>query len=242
MVDVDGNLVKSTADKTEITYEDGTKSSSSNVDLFWALRGGGGGTFGVVTDFVLKIHQPPSQVVKFSCTYANANKGTHVGRNLLNGFHNLIKNKPSEWGGFVLLMGNHIIEDLFGSILFILNHYGVMSDEAKAYLEPLYSTCDNVNFTTYDTFYEYQMSITAESLPWTYVFSTFMSVGDLNNDWIKFVAREMADAPTYGALFSCIESLIGGKSSILYVVYYIVCLGCTCVVLYALYFIILHRQ
>ncbi|KAL5009961.1 hypothetical protein ScPMuIL_012266 [Solemya velum] len=81
MVDVDGNLVKSTADGTDITYEGGTTISSSNADLFWALRGGGGGTFGVVTKFTFKLHHPPSQVVKFYCGYPLTMYGQVIGKN-----------------------------------------------------------------------------------------------------------------------------------------------------------------
>lgn len=33
--------------------------SAQNSDLFWALRGGGGGTFGVVTRVALRAHEPP---------------------------------------------------------------------------------------------------------------------------------------------------------------------------------------
>ncbi|GAQ12227.1 hypothetical protein ALT_9548 [Aspergillus lentulus] len=36
---------------------------AENEDLFWAVRGGGGGQFGVVTEFVLKTHPVPANVV-----------------------------------------------------------------------------------------------------------------------------------------------------------------------------------
>jgi FAD/FMN-containing dehydrogenase len=34
-----------------------TANSTSNQDLFWALRGGGGGTFGVVTSVTIKVYK-----------------------------------------------------------------------------------------------------------------------------------------------------------------------------------------
>lgn len=49
MVDASGRLVF--ADKT------------INPDLFWASRGGGGGSFGVATEFVLQVHPVPSVAV-----------------------------------------------------------------------------------------------------------------------------------------------------------------------------------
>merc|ERR1712137_892419 len=35
-------------------------SEKENADLFWALRGGGGGTFGIVTNITYKTHVAPS--------------------------------------------------------------------------------------------------------------------------------------------------------------------------------------
>lgn len=40
-----------------------TASETENQDLFWALRGGGGGTFGVVTSAVVKAYP------KLPCAY-----------------------------------------------------------------------------------------------------------------------------------------------------------------------------
>ena len=49
--------------EVDVVIADGTlltANECTNTDLFWALRGGGGGTFGVVTRMVHKAHDPPS--------------------------------------------------------------------------------------------------------------------------------------------------------------------------------------
>jgi hypothetical protein len=37
-----------------------------HADLFWALKGGGGGSFGVVTRLTLRTHELPDGIVKLT--------------------------------------------------------------------------------------------------------------------------------------------------------------------------------
>src|SRR5499426_208641 len=49
--------------EAEVVTADGavrTANAAQNLDLFWALKGGGGGTFGVVTRFTLRTHELPN--------------------------------------------------------------------------------------------------------------------------------------------------------------------------------------
>lgn len=47
-----------------------TASESCNPDLFWAIRGEGGGTFGVVTSTVIKAH-PKVSVATLTFSFAS---------------------------------------------------------------------------------------------------------------------------------------------------------------------------
>jgi hypothetical protein len=64
---------------------------NENSDLFWALRGGGGGNFGIVTEFTFKVH-PVDRVIFFSITWPNASFRTSVIRT----WQSLAQSAPDE--------------------------------------------------------------------------------------------------------------------------------------------------
>lgn len=74
-----------------------TASPTVNPDLFWALRGGGGGNFGIVTEFMFKVH-PVNRVIAFRIVWPN-NFPTAV----LREWQEFAQSAPDELG-FVLVM------------------------------------------------------------------------------------------------------------------------------------------
>jgi FAD/FMN-containing dehydrogenase len=58
--------------EVDIVTADGkllTANTCTNSDLFWAVRGGGGGTFGIVTRTVHKAHEAFPNYLKFNAPY-----------------------------------------------------------------------------------------------------------------------------------------------------------------------------
>jgi FAD/FMN-containing dehydrogenase len=71
-----------------------TASEEENPDLFWALRGGGG-NFGVVTDFTYRLHPIPENIL-VGLQFFEMEDGPAV----LRFFDEMIDDAPREYGGF----------------------------------------------------------------------------------------------------------------------------------------------
>jgi len=70
-----------------------TASKDENLDLFWAVRGGGG-NFGVVTSFEFKVH--PVKTVQFGPTFWPLEEAATV----LSAYRDFIKSAPEDVSGF----------------------------------------------------------------------------------------------------------------------------------------------
>ena len=83
--------------------DDGTSETRNSGELFWALRGGGGGTFGVVVHYVLKLHLAPESFVSvfISTTFYQNDSNTIVAEDFLDMYNNWTKTAPSHWGGYL---------------------------------------------------------------------------------------------------------------------------------------------
>ena len=58
MVIADGSIVIANGNGTLVTSEGGLSEWSPETDLFWALRGGGAGPWGIITHLTVKLHKP----------------------------------------------------------------------------------------------------------------------------------------------------------------------------------------
>src|SRR3954451_12299614 len=84
--------------EAEVVLADGDvvrASSSQNEDLFWALRGGGG-NFGIVTEFTFRLH--PVGTVIAGPTFWDVSQGAEV----LTAYRDFMRTAPRELNGFFL--------------------------------------------------------------------------------------------------------------------------------------------
>ena len=67
--------------EVDVVIADGTlltANACTNTDLFWALRGGGGGTFGVATRVVHKAHDKVENYFAWELNYASPHASAMV--------------------------------------------------------------------------------------------------------------------------------------------------------------------
>ncbi|CAG2185244.1 unnamed protein product [Mytilus edulis] len=101
MITADSRLIVANDNGTTSTDINGRTTHSSNTDLIWASRGGGGGTFGVATKFTFRLHEAPKKMVRFSCNFPMylAAQKMNVYELVTEKFFSILPDMPKQWGG-----------------------------------------------------------------------------------------------------------------------------------------------
>jgi FAD/FMN-containing dehydrogenase len=124
------NLVSAT-----IVTADGQKhtvSESNEADLFWALRGGGGGNFGLVTEFVFNAH-PTADVIVFNIGW----EWSKV-REVFDAWQNLIPDIPDELTTISTIGNNGLGGDTSGLTCATVGQFRGSEADLREILQPLY--------------------------------------------------------------------------------------------------------
>ena len=120
-----------------------TASETENPELFWGLRGGGG-NFGIVTEFELELHPVGPTIYGGMLMYPRERAGE-----VLRSFRDFMVNAPREVGGGALLMtappAPFVPPDLQGqpAVTVAVAHFGPL-EEGERVLAPLWEGVDPV--------------------------------------------------------------------------------------------------
>ncbi|KAK3091880.1 hypothetical protein FSP39_023400 [Pinctada imbricata] len=216
MVSANGSIVRATANYTSITNSDGSIQNTTDTDIFWALSGGGGGTFGIATRFYFRLHHSPTKVVRMSLIYPILlGDGTNVGLYVLGKFAEILPNLPRQWGGYVIIAWNYdTTYHTTGYLYFFMNHFGPADTESFNYIKQLADFIPSlryVEYKTYDTFWEYEETVNDPLYINGYVFNSLLHNGSFTDGLAHFIVSTVLNKtdPNIGAGFT--GTLTGGK-------------------------------
>ncbi|XP_046376106.2 uncharacterized FAD-linked oxidoreductase ARB_02478-like [Haliotis rufescens] len=220
MVTADGSIVNASASGTVKVAPDGSVTHSADPDLFWSLRGGGGGTFGVVTSFVYKLHKPPSAFGHMTCVFRfHRENDQDKAKDLIKFYFDLAKTLPNEWGGY-FLGTNDYADVTYQHVDYIVSmlHYGPSSLPSFAKIQPLVDyhpewqsvKCFKQDFAS---FWDYE--VTAQDALYTRaaLVTSLVRAGDFDDNMAATIRDIVMVPPTNTSLGSCTNTLIGGHVS-----------------------------
>ncbi|XP_048729173.1 uncharacterized protein LOC125646710 [Ostrea edulis] len=216
LVTADGRIVLANDQMTHITYPNGSVTTSTDTDIFWASKGGGGGTYGVATKFTFKLHYAAPQVVQLVCAYPIIrSNGQHIGFPVLQKIFSLIQNLPKEWGGYLIGSGVPAANGNWGNIYVALNHYGSYASATRMYVNELYNFhkewqtfCFYANRTT---FLDYEVTAKDPEYYAGYIMNTLLQNDSFTDSLTTFLVNELEREHTNISSFSFTGTLLGGE-------------------------------
>ena len=132
-----------------VIEDNGSSETISDGKLFWALRGGGGGTFGVVVHYVLKLHLAQSAYVSGSLMgslYLNESDRPIL-KESLEMFEEWTRSAPTYWGGVLIVYSR--------SLFVFISKLGPWDNNTESELRPLFD---------FKSLYHQQVSINIANL------------------------------------------------------------------------------
>ena len=218
LITTNGNDVTALPHSTITNYANGSSVTENDGDLFWALSGGGGGTFGIATTFTFKLHLPADEVVHFTCMWPlQTADGMEVGNLVLRKYFDMVPRLPREWGGYVLVNGISNTEYGFtGSVLLSLNHYGSYNTSSRKYMDEMKNFLTLYQFfcsyRNVSTFMEYEEDISDALYYPNYVAGGLINNSTLlDDDFLSYIMTELGTYPLSKSAITFTGTLLGGK-------------------------------
>ncbi|XP_067676911.1 uncharacterized protein [Haliotis asinina] len=220
MVTVDGSIVNATASGTVKVAPDGSVTYSSDPDLFWSLRGGGGGTFGVVTSFLFKLHKPPSAFAREICVFRfHRVNDQDKAKDFIKFYFDLTKTLPNEWGGY-LVGTNDYSDGTFQHVNLVVAmlHYGSSSLPSFAKIQPLvdyHPEWQSIKCVKQDvtSFWEYEKDVNDALYTRAALVTSLVRPVDFDDNMAATIRDIVLVPPTNTSLGYCTNTLIGGQVS-----------------------------
>lgn len=180
---------------------------TTNNDIFWAIRGGGGSTYGIVVSFTFKLHQDSKMVVLTCVTPVYDEKGQDVGRQFIETFNNLLATTLApEWGGYELISGQSLSNTTNGSITLFLNHFGEWGSPSFNTINPILPKCTGENVSN---FLEYEIKTYDPLYYRSYIFNTLVQPESLTPQFYDYMYSMFKDSRVP---MGCTGVMVGGKS------------------------------
>ncbi|KAL8591780.1 hypothetical protein ACOMHN_032322 [Nucella lapillus] len=220
MVLADGRKAVVNAQGTSLTDPGSNDTQHTNdASLFWALRGGGGGTWGVVTHFTFRVHFAPERFRRVGITWILNNPNIPVGTPTIKYVLQALGQLSEEWGGYLLVSGAPVSPQAVGSLTLFLNHFGNSSSPSNSEVTDLlnYKTTEQIwkNDTNFDTFLEYEKTAVDPSQTYSYIYNSFIHNQSLYDDQrleqLTEFLMDLKNPPSPTSAHSCTGTLLGGQ-------------------------------
>lgn len=180
-----------------------TANNNENTEIFWALRGGGGGTFGVVLNITYKLHDNPGPVHQLVQAFPLDNV---TGLPSLKVFSKWLSAASSNVSGY-LLMVNYPQAGFLWSVLY-RGKYEDALREVKPLIVLPYAYITGRNFTDAYEYYATVMPDLGGSS--VYTFSSFFGDESLAMGESLTTAFQYLTSPMYQVYRSCTGTILGG--------------------------------